>query len=53
MKKIVALCTMVIALGFVTVGCGGGSKPAQTPAQPEATGSHEGHDHDENSADTE
>jgi len=35
MKKIVALCMMMIALGFVTVGCGGGSKPAKAPAPPE------------------
>ena len=44
MKKVITLCMMIIALGFVTVGCGGGGKPDKAPA-PDATSSHEGHDH--------
>jgi|GEM_PF-3113934 len=35
MKKIIALCSMIVALGFVATGCGGGA-PAPAPA-PEAT----------------
>ena len=31
MKKIIALCSMIVALGFVAAGCGGGSAPV-TPA---------------------
>lgn len=32
MKKFTALCMMIIALGFVTVGCGGATAPAPAPA---------------------
>ena len=41
MKKLLILCAMVIALGFVATGCGGGgsSKPAPTPAPATDTGS--------------
>jgi len=34
MKKFVALCMMVVALGFVAVGCGGAKKPTPPPAPP-------------------
>ena len=45
MKKIIALCMMIIALGFVTTGCGG-SSPAPAPAPPVNAGDgHAGHDH--------
>jgi len=33
MKKIIALCSMIVALGFVATGCGGGAPaPASAPA---------------------
>ena len=38
MKKLIVLCSMIVALGFVATGCGGGdSKPA--PATPEVNDS--------------
>ena len=47
MKKIIVLCSMIVALGFVTTGCGGGDGPAtSTPVtQTAPDNSHEGHDH--------
>jgi len=50
MKKIIVLCVMIIALGFVATGCGSGKAPAPTPAPP-AADSHEGHDHGAEAAD--
>ena len=35
MKKFFALCSMIIALGFVAAGCGGGN-PAPAPTTPPA-----------------
>ena len=34
MKKFFALCSMVVALGFVATGCGGGNDPAPTQPTP-------------------
>ena len=34
MKKIIALCSMIVALGFVAAGCGGGSSPAPVAPAP-------------------
>ena len=55
MKKIIVLCSMIVALGFVTTGCGGDKPDTPAPA-PAATDTppadaqnhddHEGHDHE-------
>ena len=43
MKKLIVLCSIFIALGFVvTTGCGGGSsKPTPPPTTPDATAAPE------------
>ena len=53
MKKIIALCSIVIALGFVTIGCGGDKPDATAPAAVDTPSAdvhdhddHEGHDHE-------
>ena len=38
MKKFFALCSMIVALGFVATGCGGGSSPAPSPTPPTVNG---------------
>jgi hypothetical protein len=54
MKKLIVLCAMIVALGFVATGCGDSAKKPAAPASPATTtpsdadekgDSHEGHDH--------
>ena len=48
MKKIIVLCSMLVALGFVITGCGGDDKPVAPAAAPAAadTPTVDDHDHD-------
>ena len=48
MKKFIVLCSMIVALGFVTTGCSG-DKPATPTKEPAAadTPSADDHDHDD------
>ena len=47
MKKFFALCSMVVALGFVATGCGGGNAPAPAPTVPAASDAVEEYTADE------
>ena len=50
MKKIIVLCSMIVALGFVATGCGGGDDKPDTPASTPAatdTPAADDHDHDD------
>ena len=50
MKKIIVLCSVIVALGFIATGCGGDDKPVTPPTAPAATDAPpaaDDHDHDD------